>query len=173
MICSITVIISLVVILSSDTYVARFTTHLGTDLAGIPINNSNSTTSYEDPSQLETNSASIYSSKKLTTFWRNGASNTRVSGPDISKVNGDSVLKKSIKIIYYFESKSSFVLFWISIIHWWQIIDLSDMLDMMSLFWKLESNVIPITNLFDHTSKSFFSFPQTKQFMCLIDSIIT
>jgi hypothetical protein len=27
--------------------------------------------------------------------------------------------------------------------------------------------------LFDHTSKSFFSFPQTKQFMCLIDSIIT
>jgi hypothetical protein len=68
MICSITVIISLVVILSSDTYVARFTTHLGTDLAGIPINNSNSTTSYEDPSQLETNSASIYSSKKLTTF---------------------------------------------------------------------------------------------------------
>jgi hypothetical protein len=57
--------------------------------------------------------------------------------------------------------------------HWWQIMDLSDMLDMTSLFWKLESNVMPITNLFDHTSKSFFSFPQTKQFMCLIDSIIT
>jgi hypothetical protein len=63
-------------------------------LAEIPINNSNSTTSCEDPSQLETNSASIYSSKKLTTFWRNGVSNIKVSGPDISKVNGNSTLKK-------------------------------------------------------------------------------
>jgi hypothetical protein len=67
-ICSIAIIISPVVILSSDTHVARFTTHLGTDSAGIPISDSNSATSYEDPFKLETNSASIPSSKKLTTF---------------------------------------------------------------------------------------------------------
>ena len=76
MMCSIATIISPVVILSSDTHVARFTTHLGMDSAGIPINNSNSATSCEDPFQLETNSASIASSKKLTTFWRNGESQT-------------------------------------------------------------------------------------------------
>jgi hypothetical protein len=33
--------------------------------------------------------------------------------------------------------------------------------------------VIPITNLFDHTSKSCFSFPQTKQFIDLINSFTT
>ena len=69
-------IISPTVILSSDTHVVRFMTHLATDSAGIPINGSNSATSLEDPFQLETNSASIASSKKLTTFWRNGESQT-------------------------------------------------------------------------------------------------
>jgi len=47
--CSIAIIISPVVILSSDTHVARFTTHVGTDSAGMPINNSNSATYCEDP----------------------------------------------------------------------------------------------------------------------------
>ena len=83
-----------VVILSSDTHVARFTTHLGTDSPGITISDSSSATSCEDPFQLETNCVSIPSSKKLTTFWRNGASNVRGSGPDISKVNGNATLKK-------------------------------------------------------------------------------
>jgi hypothetical protein len=52
MICSIAIIISPVVILSSDTHVARFTTHLGTDSAGIPISDSNSV-SYHAPNASE------------------------------------------------------------------------------------------------------------------------
>ena len=64
--------------------------------------NSNSATSCEDPFQLETNSASISSSKKLTTFWRNGASVIE---------HTFSENKDKYKADYYFESKPSFTLF--------------------------------------------------------------
>ena len=85
------------VILSSDTHTAKFVTHGGNCSSEIPRIVASSDTSCVEPVQSDTNSKSISSSKKLTTFWRNGASNTSGSEPDISKVNGNATLKIRIR----------------------------------------------------------------------------